>query len=108
MLGCDSPRYAYSQMVLEVDCAIAELERISGLRRYMRERLVEIVDELYELKERVNCQCAFYRQDSVDLSIRIQKLEELWMRRRRMREALTEVGYYLDHIKNKMKWELLK
>lgn len=108
MIGCDSPRYAYSQMVLEVDCSIAELERIAGLRRYMRERLLEIVDELVELKERVNCGGAFFRQDTVDLSIRIQKLEELWMRRRRMREALLEVGYHLDHIKNKMKWELLK
>lgn len=121
MRGCyDAQSYYYGTMTVELEVAIDELERIGRLRRYMREALLDLVDDLEILKNTLIYQLrwgdgtdAMDGTDALELrrgvrtmELLCSKLENLLMRRRRMREPLIKVAYRLDHVKNKLKWNL--
>lgn len=117
MRGCyDDP--SYGPIMVEFEVAIAELEHIAIFRRYMRQAVWDLVDELWVIKHTVIYQLRW--TDGVKLEMELDllrrvirsigllcsKLNTLWMRRRRMREPLIQVAYRLDHVRNQLKWRL--
>lgn len=115
MLECyRAESFSCSLLVLDLETAIGELERIVGLRRYDRENLLKIVDQLRSIKAVFSLpRWADYliERDVLEHCVLFMKvlcalLQKQWLKRRRMRKALMKVEYILNYSKNKMERHL--
>lgn len=105
-------KFAYYHMTLTLGEVVGELKRIASHRKYMRSEIVDLAARLDQIRIYMDRWRYYIKRDSLQkliyaLEILCKKLENYLMRRRRMREALIEVAYQLDHIKNKMKCNLM-